>query len=291
MKKTTYAAVLLGIIALLCGVFIDRPDATNTTTPLRKLNDLNNSYFRLGLPLGAQAMYVGEEQFTNARLCYFNSHHSAYSALLQEKIDGYLFDSHTLDYVAACSPDCTVLPGSAGRVDIAVGVAEKNADLLGPINQYIDRYKQDGTYQQMYARWVKPNTGTSTGFESPQVPDMPQIAAPHAPTRTLVVGTCSQLEPMCFLHGEEKNYTGFDIELLRRLALHLNVRYIIQDMDYVSMIDKLARGELDIVIAGLNKTDSRMKRGILFSKNYIDSHIVAIVRKAQVPAENAKRRK
>jgi ABC-type amino acid transport substrate-binding protein len=62
-------------------------------------------------------------------------------------------------------------------------------------------------------------------------------------------------------------------------------------MDYVSMIDKLARGELDIVIAGLNKTDSRMKRGILFSKNYIDSHIVAIVRKAQVPAENAKRGK
>ena len=291
MKKTTFAAVLLGITALLCGVFIGHPDADNTTTPLRKLNDLNNSTFRLGLPLGAQSMYVGEEQFTDARPCYFNSHHSAYSALLQEKIDGYLFDSHTLDYVAASSPDYTVLPGSAGRVDIAVGVAEKNADLLGPINQFIDRYKQDGTYQQMYTRWVKPDTKTSSGFDAPQVPDMPQIAAPEAPTRTLVVGTCSQLEPLCFLHGEEKSHTGFDMELLRRLALHLNVRYVIQDMDYVSMIEKLAKGELDIVIAGLNKTDARVKRGILFSKNYIDSHIVAIVRSAQVPAENARRRK
>ncbi len=291
MKKIIFAAILLGIAVFFCGYSTYRDDVDGSTAPLRKLNDLNSNMFRLGLPLGAQSMHVGEEQFTEARPCYFNNHHAAYSALLQGKIDGYLFDSHTLDYVAANSPDLAVLPGSVGRVDIAIGVAPRNAELLGPINQFIDQYKQDGTYQAMYNRWMKPESRTETGFVRPNVPEMPQIDAPAAPTRTLVVGTCSQMEPLCFRPRGSETYTGFDMELLRRLALQLNFRYVIRDLDYVTMMDELAQGELDIAIAGLNKTDERVKRQILFSKNYIDSHIVALVRSAQVPAKTGVNRK
>lgn len=291
MKKIIFAAILLGIAVFFCGYSTYRDDVDGSTAPLRKLNDLNSNMFRLGLPLGAKSMHVGEEQFTEARPCYFNSHHAAYSALLQGKIDGYLFDSHTLDYVAANSPDFAVLPGSVGRVDIAIGVAPRNAELLGPINQFIDQYKQDGTYQAMYNRWIKPESRTETGFMRPDVPEMPQIEAPAAPTRTLVVGTCSQLEPLCFRPRGSETYTGFDMELLRRLALHLNIRYVIRDLDYITMMDELANGKLDIVVAGLNKTEERINRQILFSKNYIDSHIVALVRSAQVPAKTDVNRK
>lgn len=253
--------------------------------------DLNAESFRLGLPLGAKSMHVGEEKFTNSRHCYFNSHHSAYEALLQGKIDGYLFDSHTLDYVASGSPDFAILPGAVGTVDIAIGLAPKNADLLEPINQFIAKYKKDGTYAQMYERWIAGAKKENTiGFEAPEIPAMPQIDAPAAPTRTLIVGTCSQLEPLCFhIPGTEEtnaNLSGFDIELLRRLALHLNVRYIIKDMDYITMERELAEGKLDIVIAGLNKTEERIKRQIIFSNNYIDSDIVVLVRSSQVAKED-----
>ena len=287
MKKIIFAAILLGIAVFFCGYSTYRDDVNGRTAPLRKLNDLDSKIFRLGLPLGAKAMYVGEEEFTEARPCYFNSHHAAYAALLQGKIDGYLFDSHTLDYVASQSPDYAVLPGSLGRVDISIGVAQKNADLLAPINQFIDQYKQDGTYQAMYTRWMKPESRTETGFTPPAVPEMPRIEPPADPTRTLVVGTCSQLEPLCFRPRGSDQFTGFDMELLRRLAQHLNVRYVIRDLDYITMMDELAKGELDIVVAGLNKTEERIQRQILFSKNYIDSHIVALVRSAQIPAATA----
>ena len=282
MKKTIFAAILLGI-AVFLGGYTNYHDDANGTPTLAKLNDLNSNDFRLGLPLGAKSMHVGEAEFTESRPCYFNSHHSAYSALLLGKIDGYLFDSHTLDYVAARSPEFTVLPGSVGHVDIAVGVASKNADLLEPINAFIDQYRKDGTYKDMYARWVTPVTDAELDYE---VPAMPAIKAPEAPVRTLVVGTCSQLEPLCFRpDGDE--CTGFDMELLRRLALHLNVRYVIRDMDYITMMNELSKGKLDIVVAGLNKTDEREKRGILFSKNYIDSHIVALVRTSQLQQPKA----
>lgn len=279
MKKIIFLAILIGIGIFFCG-HSNYQKAADTS--LAKLEDLNSNSFRLGLPLGAQSMHVGEAKFTKSRPCYFNSHHSAYSALIQGKIDGYLFDSHTLDYVAASSPDYTVLPGSAGKVDIAVGLPPKNAELLGPINQFIAQYKKDGTYDAMYTRWISPPTKTADGFDAIEIPPMPQIDAPAAPTRTLVVGVCSQLEPLCFRPAGSEELTGFDMELLRRLALHLNVRFVIRDMDYITMMGDLASGKLDIVVAGLNKTEERIKRKIIFTDNYIDSRIVALVRATQV---------
>ena len=61
----------------------------------------------------------------------------------------------------------------------------------------------------------------------------------------------------------------------------------IREMNYVAMIDQLSANKIDIVIAGLNRTEEREKRNIIFSKNYINSNIVMLVRSAQV-AENAK---
>lgn len=249
-----------------------------------KVGDVDSPAIRVGLPQGAKAMHVGEAELKNARLCYFNSHHAAYAALLHQEIDAYLFDSHTLDYVAANRPDFMVLPGAMGIVDIAIGVTPGKAELLEPVNAFIDAYKANGTYDEMYTRWVKLDCKEPGVYTAPEVPDMPQIDQPAAPTRKLVVGICSQLEPMCFLkdpHNRQSELTGFDIELLQRLALHLNAKFELRDLDYVSMMDKLAKGELDLVVAGLNKTPEREKR-ILFSKNYIDSNIVALVRSSQV---------
>lgn len=295
MNKFLSLSGILSCCLLVAGALssCDSPYAQEEAK-FSEVKDLNDNAFRLGLPLGAKSMYVGEETFTESRHCYFNSHHSAYNALLQGKIDGYLFDSHTLDFVAAGTPDLTVLPGAVGTVDIAVGLSPKNAELLGPINQFIEKYKKDGTYESMYNRWVaRPASENSIGYERPDDPVMPEIAAPAAPTRTLVLGTCSQLEPLCYREPgndeEIRELTGFDIELMRRLALHLNVRFKVKDMDYITMMRELSEGKLDIVVAGLNKTEERIKRNILFSNNYIDSRIVAIVRSTQVAPPSAEK--
>lgn len=284
MKKFFPLSAFLCCV-LVAGVFTacDSP-YKQKEVEFSKVGDVDSPAIRVGLPQGAKAMHVGEAELKNARLCYFNSHHAAYAALLHQEIDAYLFDSHTLDYVAANRPEFMVLPGAMGIVDIAIGVTPGKAELLEPVNAFIDAYKANGTYDEMYTRWVKLDCKEPGVYTAPEVPDMPQIDQPAAPTRKLVVGICSQLEPMCFLkdpHNRQSELTGFDIELLQRLALHLNAKFELRDLDYVSMMDKLAKGELDLVVAGLNKTPEREKR-ILFSKNYIDSNIVALVRSSQV---------
>lgn len=284
MKKSSIISCFLCCILLACG-FTACDNQYNKEKPkFSHLEEVNNPAFRLGLPLGAKAMHVGERQMPDARPCYFNSHYSAYIALLEEKIDAYMFDSHSLDYVAANSRDFAILPGSAGLVDIAVGISPRKPELQHEVNAFIDAYKTDGTYQNMYDRWVKLTEAERSAFSRPQLPDMPAINAPKAPTRTLVVGTCSQLEPLCFRKpgGNATDLIGFDMELLQRLALHLNAEIRLLDLDYTTLMNKLANGELDMVVAGLNKTKERQKRGIIFSKNYIDSHIVVMVRSNRV---------
>lgn len=284
MKKQFSFSRLLCCILLACGLSACDSRYDNEKTKFSHIGDVNTPACRIGLPLGAKAMHVGEAQLPDARPCYFNSHYVAYTALLEEKIDAYIFDSHTLDYVAARSNDYDILPGTIGMVDIAIGVSPKKPELLHEINLFIDGYKLNGTYTEMYDRWVKLSEEERAAFSRPDVPEMPKIDAPASPTRTLVVGTCSQLEPMCFRKpgGEPTDLIGFDMELLQRLARHLNAKIQLRDMDYVTMMDQLAKGELDMVVAGLNKTEERKKRGILFSKNYIDSHIVALVRSTRV---------
>lgn len=280
MKQFFSFASILCCVLAAC-VFSSCGDSYKKDMPqFSDIQDLNSPDYRVGLPLGATAMYEGEIKLSKARPSYFNSHHAAYSALLQNKIEAYVFDSHTLEYVAAHTPDFEILPGNIGTVDIAIGVSPDNATLVASINDFIDAYKANGTYEEMYTRWIQLNNQKDDPYTGYDVPPMPKIETPANPTRTLVVGTCSQLAPMCFqVPGEEgkPTLTGFDMELLRRLALHLNVKIELRDMDYVTLINKLSSGELDLVVAGLNKTTEREER-ILFSKNYIDSRIVAMVR-------------
>ena len=58
------------------------------------------------------------------------------------------------------------------------------------------------------------------------------------------------------------------------------------EMNYVAMIDQLSADKIDLVIAGLNRTEEREKRNIIFSKNYINSNIVMLVRSDQVAEES-----
>lgn len=284
MKKLTSLPSLLCCALLACGLSSCDNQYDKEMAKFSHIEEVNDPAYRVGLPLGAKAMHVGEAQLPNARPCYFNSHYVAYTALLEDKIDAYVFDSHTLDYVAASSNDFDILPGTIGMVDIAIGVSPKKPELVHEINLFIDGYKLNGTYNEMYERWIKLSEEERAAFSRPDVPDMPQIDAPANPARTLVVGTCSQLEPMCFRKpgGEPTDLIGFDMELLQRLARHLNAKIKLENLDYVTMMDMLAKGELDMVVAGLNKTEERKKRGILFTKNYIDSHIVALVRSTRV---------
>ena len=59
-------------------------------------------------------------------------------------------------------------------------------------------------------------------------------------------------------------------------ATRLNARIELHDMDFVTLFEALDEGRIDMGLAGLNKDTNRPDQ-VLYSDNYIDSYIVAIV--------------
>ena len=266
MKKFWIIAILLCIGIYLCGQvsLVESPAKTEGT--LTRLDDLNSPRYCVGLPLGGKAMMVGETQFADARHCYFNSPRTAYEAIIQRKADAFLFNSHSLDFIDSRHPDLTVLPGVSERVDIAIAFSPDKGDLCYEVNKFITQFKSDGTYEDMYNRW----------FKASRLPEIPEISRPVNPTRSIRVGVCSQVPPLCFRSRNEDELRGFDIELQRRISNKLNARLVIMDMDFTTLFEALDEGRIDMGLAGLNK-DEKRPDSVLYSKSYIDSYIVAIV--------------
>lgn len=266
MKKIWISAILLSLGACLAGYYLLATPGQGTEKSATRLHDLNDSGFTIGVPMGGKATKLSEEQFPKARKAYFNSPRTGCEAVVQRSVDAFLFNSHTLDFIASRDENLTVLPGVGERVDIAIAFAPEHKKLCDEVNKFIAQFRKDGTYQQMYDRW----------FKSTERPDIPEINRPDAPTRTIRVGVCSQVPPLCFRSRDEDSLSGFDIELLRRLSSKLNARIELHDVDFVTLFEALDEGRIDMGLAGLNKDTNRPDQ-VLYSDNYIDSYIVAIV--------------
>ncbi len=228
--------------------------------------DLNNSEYVVGVPQGAAAMLAAENFYTKAKILYYNSLNDGYTAVSHKKINAFVFDRHNLDYVIKANDNLAILPVSLGEEHIVVGISPNKKNLVPKINEFIKKYRADGTYQDMYKRWFSKNP-----------PPMPEIKEAKNPEISLYVGTEGLNEPMNFF-GKDGELTGFDLEFIKRLALFMNAKITITAMTYDALIPAVEVGKIDILIANTNKTSERAKK-ISFSDDYIDSDIAVLVHK------------
>jgi len=191
------------------------------------------------------------------------------------KIDAFAFDRHALQYATLRNPDLTLMDGKVGDEFIVVGSALGREDLIQKVNAFIRQYRADGTYRDMYQRWIL--------GKNLQMPDLPESAHP---TMTLKIGTTGVNEPMNFYANGR--LTGFDVEFAKRLAYYLNARCNFSIIEYPAVVAAALTGKIDLLIANLNATPERRKM-MLFSDTYVDSEISFLVRKDRLAPESGKR--
>lgn len=233
--------------------------------PVSVVDALNRPEMQIGVPLGAAAMTTGEKIFKKSNILYFNSLAEGYLAVQCKKIDAFIFDRHSMMYVAKNNPELKLLPEDIGEEHIVVGLPKHHVHLLAKVNEFIRKFRADGTYNDMYQRWC----------ETANPPPMPEIPRPLKPTAKLKVGTEGLNEPMNF-YGADGKLTGFDIEFIKRLALFLNAELEVEAMTYSALIPAAESGKIDLLIANLNGTAER-KEKMLVSDDYIDSAISVMV--------------
>ena len=228
---------------------------------------LNNPIYKVGGSQQTEAYRLAKKRFTYAEMVPFASVEQLYPALQTKKIDAAVFDRPTLDYAAALYKDYfEVLPVDLADGHVAIASSLNNKALMKEVNAFIKKYKEDGTYKEMYRRWIeKPHSA------------MPKIGEAKEPRATLKFATETENTPMNFLN-EKGELTGFNIELIKRLALYLNVKAEIVVMDYSDLYEAAGVGSVDLAVASMDVLDS-MKGSVLFSDEYIDCPVAVMVRK------------
>ena len=240
---------------------------------LYKPDQMNSSAYTIGVGQGTAAMTVVEKNFPKCKIEYHVSLSDGYLGVKYGKIDAFAFDRHTLKYVTVHNPDLTLMDEKIGDESIVVGAAPGREDLIKKVNAFISQYRADGTYADMYNRWIL--------GKSSKMPDLPE---PKNPTTTLKIGTDGRNEPMNFYMDGQ--LTGFDIEFARRLALFLNAKCTYYAIEYPTIVAAAVTGKIDLLIANMNATPERAKM-ILFSDTYVDSEISFLVRKDRLASKAA----
>ena len=105
----------------------------------------------------------------------------------------------------------------------------------------------DGTLAELSRRWFGKDTTLLRGDAGA----LDAFMAEGIPPRKLLVGVDSGAAPMCF-KDSAGGYTGFDAELILRIATRLGWTVSFHPIMEADMVAQLASGNVDCVIGGMN---------------------------------------
>jgi His/Glu/Gln/Arg/opine family amino acid ABC transporter permease subunit len=233
---------------------------------IKNLTDLGGK--RVAVITGTTGDFVIREKYKTSQVVDMVYPADAALALRTNKVDAFVFDRNTLQYILAKNqPDFEILPERLSTVEIAIPMRRDATDLHRQVNESIAHFKQDGTIEKLKQKWILSHS-------------TPTVAKINLDGRNgvLRMGTCLLSEPYAFMSSGAM--AGLDIELAYLLAERLGMKLEITDMSYDAMIAALQVGKIDLAIANFYKLNER-QAACEFSIPYLQNDIAAMVRRQQ----------
>lgn len=218
------------------------------------------------IPTGTIADQLVLSKIPTAKFKYFNSVMDAALAVKTGKADAAAYDEPILKNIAAKNGGLVVLSDMITVDNYGFAVRLGDRELKNTIDSVVRELKENGTTDQMMARWF-PKSGSPAPM--PVIPE-------GGKNGVLRLGTASVTEPFSFVDGSG-TIVGYDIELARYIAKKLDKKLEIVNMDFGGMIPALAAGKVDMIAACITISKERSKK-VLFSEPYYVGGIAAMVR-------------
>lgn len=229
-------------------------------------DDFNDPKYTIGVVSETNSCSEAKINFPLAKFREYETAADAYPDLENGMIDAIAFDRPVLDYAQRTRDVFVLMPDNYAEGHVGIAVPASKPEVLQSINAFLREYFSSGMYDNMYARWIKSND-----------PKLPEIAVPDNPSGKIVVGTEDTNEPMNFIDSGGSP-SGFDVELIYRIAAAFNLDVEIKVMPYLDLYTAIEKEAVDFAVASMDKTEG-MDRGILFSEDYIDNPAAIMTRK------------
>ena len=262
---------MLAWIPAGCG----RQEKDEAVTSLEQLNEEGR---KIGVAADTADDLLVKEYFPRAEVEYFNDNITAFTAVSQGKLDGYLYGRIYMETALRNGlTGLRILQGSVGEGNtaaIAISPQTKIPDLQGKINAFLKEIREDGTLEDIHSRWL---------YQEKY--DMPEIPVPETSDLHLVVGTTGSSLPFSFYEGTE--LTGHDVEIARRLAAWLGASLEFKVYDFNGIVAAALGGDVDCIISNLYVTPER-KESIAFSDPTYVTELSVMVRDTGSPQPELK---
>ena len=147
--------------------------------------------------------------------------------------------------------------------DYAICIAKENTDLLEKVNDALATLTENGTAQAIVEKYIS-GTAHSLTFQQ-DAEGKPEL---H-------MATNAYFPP--YEYYENETIIGIDAEMAAAIADELDMKLVIDDMEFDAIITAVASGKADMGMAGMTVTEERLQ-SINFSTTYatgIQSIIVA----------------
>lgn len=151
----------------------------------------------------------------------------------------------------------TILDTEYAVEDYAVCVAKENTELLEKINTALAELKSDGTAKKIVDKYI---SGTAHDLKLQENADG---------KNELHMATNAQFPPYEYYEGDK--IVGIDAEMAAAIADKLDMKLVIDDMDFDAIITSVQSGKSDMGMAGMTVTEDRLK-----SINFSDSYATGI---------------
>ena len=183
----------------------------------------------------------------------------------------------TVCCLAACgtkAEKAKVIDIELTQEEYAFGVDKAQPELLTKVNAFIEKIKNDGTFDDICNKYF--GDGTPTPVVS---------AEEDASKDQLIVATNAAFEPFEYKEGE--NYLGIDMEIAALLAQELGKELVIKNMDFDAVCLSVGQHKCDIAMAGLTVKEDR-KEHVDFSASYYSASQKLVVKESDTTFDDCK---
>lgn len=146
-----------------------------------------------------------------------------------------------------------ILDSEYANEDYAICVAKENKELLDKVNKALAKIKEDGTADKIVSKYIS-NTENDLKFQENA-----------EGKKELHMATNAQFPP--YEYYENNEIVGIDAEMAAAIADKLDMKLVIDDMDFDAIITAVQTGKADIGMAGITVSEDRLKN-INFTDTY-----------------------
>jgi polar amino acid transport system substrate-binding protein len=181
---------------------------------------------------------------------------------------------------AACAPSyptaskVKVIDIKLSEEEYAFGVNKNDSELLGKLNDFLAKIKENGKFEEILNKYF--GDGTPTAVTS---------ATKNANKRAEQLWIATNAEFAPFEYKDGNNFYGVDMEIMSLFAAEIGRELVIDDMDFDAVVLSVDTDKCDIAAAGLTVTDAR-KELVNFSESYYNAAQILVVRDNDTTFDN-----